>query len=308
MIICKICNQSFENDNLLLKHLRSHKITQAEYFQTHFPRRDKISGDIIKFKNKDYYFNTDFNDKRNLKKWFDSVSPEESKNYIIALFKERKERKNLIYSPSQAELRTLMFPGIKYINDNLGDYFKFCADLGFKNRFSQYELMDKPINISRRKIFVDTREKTPLVFKLKTISEALKFGDYALKDGSGKHDCYIERKSLGDFYGTLSMGYDRFCREIDRSVEANAYLIVIIESDINSVYAYPHLPHLRGKIKISPEFILHNMRTIAQKYENLQFLFVENRKESSRVIEKLFASEDEYRKVDLQYSYDIKKL
>jgi len=45
-----------------------------------------------------------------------------------------------------------------------------------------------------------------------------------------------------------------------------------------------------------------------QKYDDLQFLFVDNRKKASEVIQKLFSVDEQVRKVDLQLLYDINQL
>jgi hypothetical protein len=45
-----------------------------------------------------------------------------------------------------------------------------------------------------------------------------------------------------------------------------------------------------------------------QKYRNIQFIFVNNREEAVKVIEKLFSSNGEYKKIDLQYAYDTGRL
>jgi len=74
---CLECNKNFKSESSLLKHLRTHKISQAVYFQRYFPRFDKYDNSLIKFKNKEYYFNTDFNTLTNLALWLDKVSPEE---------------------------------------------------------------------------------------------------------------------------------------------------------------------------------------------------------------------------------------
>jgi len=41
----------------------------VEYYQTHEPRYDLLTGELINFKNKDYYFSNDFNNKISMKKW-----------------------------------------------------------------------------------------------------------------------------------------------------------------------------------------------------------------------------------------------
>lgn len=59
---------------------------------------------------------------------------------------------------------------------------------------------------------------------------------------------------------------------------------------------------------MTPEFIFHQVRDMIQKYDHIQFLFVKGRKESVRVIEKIFFSGCIYKKIDLQLAYDNKKL
>ena len=62
------------------------------------------------------------------------------------------------------------------------------------------------------------------------------------------------------------------------------------------------------KVKATPEFIFHRVRRISQKYPNVQFLFVDGRKEASRVIDRIFTSGCIHKKIDLQLAYDLKKL
>lgn len=306
-IVCKVCNLPFGSDTLLHRHLKTHKVSLASYYQTHYPRFDRFTGEIIKFKNKEFYFNSDFNDKTSLKKWIASNNKETVKSYVVEFLTNRKDRKGLVYTPTQVELRSLPIVGMKYINDNYGDYYQFCSNLGFKNKFSKYSFKTTVLN-RNFKIIVDSREQKPLKFLAKTEVGALKFGDYTLKNAEKRNDCYIERKSLSDLYGTLSGGFERFCREIDRSVEAGASLIVLVEGSIQDVYAFPYTRQVYGKINISPEFIFHNVRDILQRYPTVQFLFVDNREEAARVVETIFASGEDYKITDLQYAYDCKHL
>lgn len=64
-------------------------------------------------------------------------------------------------------------------------------------------------------IVIDTREQTPWGFPPEVAVEigTLKTGDYALKGDSA---FAIERKSKDDFLGTISTGWGRFCRELNR--------------------------------------------------------------------------------------------
>jgi len=100
------------------------------------------------------------------------------------------------------------------------------------------------------------------------------------------------------------MNYDRFCREIERAAEQDAYLIITVEDTLTNALSFPYLPHISKKIRATPEFIFHNVRKIIQKYPHVQFLFVKGRKESVRVSEKIFLSECLYKKIDLQLAYD----
>ena len=68
-ITCKICNEDFPANKNLHLHLRKHKIRVVEYYQKHYPKYDLHDGNIIKFKNRDQYFATDFNSKTNLRMW-----------------------------------------------------------------------------------------------------------------------------------------------------------------------------------------------------------------------------------------------
>ena len=207
----------------------------------------------------------------------------------------------MVYAPSQCELKSLPIPGTVYFDKIFGSYNNLCRSLGFKIKYYQEELLIKN-NISKLKIIIDNREQQELKFNIGSKFDTLNFGDYKLD--SNISDCYIERKSLADFYGTLSGGFERFTREIERAKSAGAYLVVLIESSFETVYTFRDTKRVKGKVNISPEFIFHNMRDLIQQFDNLQFLFVGNRKESSRVIEKIFASGTEYKNVDLQKLYD----
>ena len=257
METCKICNQDFSLDKDFNKHLKSHKLSQCEYYQTYYKRVDRYDGSLIKFKNKDFYFSTDFNSKITLKKWLKTADKEDIKTYLVSYLTNRKQKKGLTYTPTQVELKTLPICGIKYFNEIFDDYYKLCETLGFKNRFNKYLLNKKKFtDISRKMILTDSREQNALEFDNRQKVKGLKFGDYAMR-GS---DIVIERKSLSDFWGTLTGGYERFCREIQRAKDSDSYLVVVVEEPLTEVYGFPFRWQVRGKIKISPEVPLHNVR------------------------------------------------
>lgn len=306
MVNCAICKQEFEEDRGLHAHLKAHQLRVVEYYQTHFARYDKFDGSIIKFKSKEQYFSTDFNSALNLKKWLDAKPPEDVRDYCQNLLVKRRDRKGLIYSPTQVELRSLKFPGVNYYNKLFGDYYKLCSSLGLKNKFSKVEkFVYGTAYDNSYSILVDTREQLPLKFKRPIEIATLKFGDYAFGDSQATCNCHIERKSLADFVGTMTGGYERFEREIVRAKEAEGYLVILVEDSLSNALQFSSLPQLFKKgMKITPDFVFRRVRDLTQKYDHIQYLFVRDREESAAIIDKIFTCGCEYRKADLQYMYD----
>ena len=309
MVKCKICNKEFSGDKQLHSHLKAHKMRVVEYYQTQYPRYDLYTGEIIKFKNKEQYFETDFNNRVSLRKWLGGQTKNEAIKYLTELLKDRKKKKSLIYSPCQVELRSTVIPSIVFYEKYL-DYYKACKDLGFKNKYQDIRDEVKASHKGKDcKIYIDTREQNPLKINYPTEIKGLKFGDYTLSKKELTCNCYIERKSLADFISTMSvMNLDRFKREIERAKEDNANLIVLIEDSLSRALSFNYLPYISRKIKATPEFIFKNTRDLIQEYPHIQFLFVNGRKESVRVMKKIFFSECLYKKIDLQLAYDRKLL
>jgi hypothetical protein len=278
----------------------------VEYYQTYEPRRDLLTGELINFKNKDYYFSNDFNNKNSMKKWLGQQTPEVQKEYLKKLLLQRKEKHKLIYAPTEVELRSITSPPIPYYHKLFLDYYKLCSEIGLKIKYEYPRQELKSSIVEGFKIFIDTREQMPLIIDYETEIKGLKFGDYAINDLENK--CYIERKSISDFIGTMSGGFERFCREIERSVAAEANLIVLVERPLQECLSFQYLNYVSKKIKVTPEFVFFNVRELIQKYSNVQFLFVDGREECVRVMKKIFFSKGDYKKYDLQLMYDLKLL
>jgi len=310
-VACKVCEKEFQDSKSLHRHLKAHGLRIAEYYQQCHPRHDLYDGKFIKFKNKEQYFATDFNSRTNLKMWLKEAPEDDAKKYSINLLKARKVAKKLVYAPSQVELRTLMFPPVYYYDLLFGDYYKVCEKLGLKSKHNKFgEIMTgAAYNKDDYVIYIDTREQLPLDFDWPSEPKALKAGDYALSDPSITCNCHIERKSLSDFISTLSVkNFDRFEREIQRAEEEKIYLVVLVEDTLSNALSFKYLPYISKKIRVTPEFIFRNVRSLIQKYPHVQFLFVKNREESSRIIKKIFFSGCLHEKIDLQLAYDLKKL
>ena len=159
---CKVCDKSFDTERQLHAHLKAHKMRMAEYYQTYYPRHDKHDGKIIKFKSKDYYFENDFNSRTNLRLWLKDQEKEVAQEYCKNLLVTRKEKKNLIFAPTQVELRTLMMPAIQVYDALFDSYYDVCEEIGLISKYEKqtseydFELNADAIK-DRFKIYVDTR-------------------------------------------------------------------------------------------------------------------------------------------------------
>ena len=309
-IICKVDGKEFKDEKSLHLALRSYGLNKEKYYHQYYPKKDLLTGETINFKTKEQYFNSDFNDKNNMKKWLKQQPLDQAQKYCKSLLIKRKNEKNLIYSLTQIELRTIMSPSIISYNKIFDDYYQLCAEIGLENKYIHPNAITNQFKnklSSRDIIYIDTREQNWLKFNTPFEIKTLSFGDYTCSnDNCG---CYIERKSLSDFISTLSAGnFDRFKNEIDKSRRNNCNLIVIVEEKLANALSFQYLPHINKKIKATPEYIFHNVRSLIQDYSNLQFLFVDGRTEMKRVIESIFASKCFYSKVDLQLAYDMKAL
>jgi hypothetical protein len=309
-VICKIDGKEFKDEKSLHFALKGYGLNKVKYYQKYFERRDLLTNELINFKTKEQYLNSDFNDKNNMKKWLKQQPIDTAKEYCKNLLIKRKELKNLKYSPTQIELRTIMSPSIIFYNKIFGNYYSLCSSIGLKNKFKiNEEIKNNFKNKLSQKdtIYVDTREQSWLKFNTPFEIKTLSFGDYSCSNNNC--NCYIERKSLSDFISTLSIkNFDRFKNEIEKAKNNNSYIIVMIEEKLSNALSFQYLPHISKKIKATPEYIFHNVRDLLQQYDNLQFLFVDGRSEMTRVIESIFASNCSYKDFDLQLAYDIKNL
>lgn len=309
-VICKVDGREFKDEKSLHLALKGYGLNKVKYYQTYYERRDLLTNELINFKSKEQYFNSDFNDKNNLKKWLKQQSIEKAQEYCKQLLIKRKELKNLVYAPSQVELRTIMAPSVIFYNKIFKDYYQICSDIGLENKFIHPNTIENHFKnklTQRDIIYVDTREQSWLKFNTPFEIKTLSFGDYTCTNNNC--NCFIERKSLSDFISTLSVkNYDRFKNEIEKARKNNSYIIVMIEETLSNSLSFQYLPHISKKIKATPEYIFHNVRELLQNYDNLQFLFVDGRKEMTRLIESIFASKCFYKKIDLQLAYDMKVL
>jgi ERCC4-type nuclease len=137
-------------------------------------------------------------------------------------------------------------------------------------------------------IIQDTREQSPLEFNHELVERVdvmkLDVGDYACRFKNG----YVpfvrfERKSIGDLFGTLGKGHDRFKREIVRAAMYEVRLILIIEGTLTKVlkgYEYSNMPGAT---------IIKIIFSLWERY-NMYPVFCKNKDECSRYIVEFFAA------------------
>ncbi len=303
---CEICNEQYDGE-AFVKHLRKHKIKIEDYYLKYLPRFDHFSQEPIRFKTREQYLYSMFNTRTNMINFFkqneknQGNSPELNRwaaKEIVAL---RQSFRDFKYVPSTIEARTSLLPTPLLMEKYDFDYNKLWKSVS-KTIIAKYDYSEilRFKNLKDLKIIIDTREQKPLSFDCSTIVQGLKYGDYATYPSCG---LVIERKSLPDLCGTLSAGYERFQREIERAIAAKEMLLVCVETDVNTLQSFNYLPHFRH-IKASPEFICHRMRELCQKYPEIQFLLVKNRALMAPTIKKILTLKSNPAQIDFQYHFD----
>ena len=302
-MICKECNQEFKSLGGLHTHIsKTHGMLLGAYYVTHFPRFNKLTGNPIPYKNYNQYLEEDFSDKKQLVKWCYRMPIGEVKQYLLDLLRKRILKKDLKSLPTANELATInMMPSIFVFEDFFLHYQKVSDILGLSIRL---ELEAKLPHYHRgdMEILIDTREQQPLEFSNSRILK-LEFGDYtAAKDYYSK--TFVERKSMQDFIGTMSQGFERFCNEMERAANLNAYLYVVVDGTVEGTKKF----HKFNAHQAKTSFIFSRMREIQQKYANCQFVFSGGRDNSEKLIPKLLFYGPDAWGVDVQYFVDKQRL
>jgi len=305
ILTCKLCNQSFDELSELDSHIKLHKIKKESYYRKYYPRNDLFTGDPISFTNSEFYLTSLFNNKNSLKAYFKNNNSAENTSICLRLIKARMNFKKLNYIPCQVEARSLVLPAVSTML-GLFDYEEKLIDFGLKKKlkYDGFDIKKFPVGVPES-IVIDTREKKPLTLKTQTETIKLDHGDYATSTDS---KFCIERKSLTDLVSTISGGYDRFLRELDGAKKEKKKIVVLVEDKITNCLAFNKIPYYARMIKAQPSFIFHRIRHILQNYKDVQFLFIDGRKEAARFVEFLLVYGNKVAKYDLQYLYDTKQL
>ena len=137
----------------------------------------------------------------------------------------------------------------------------------------------------------DTREARPLMFENlltdapieQIVVEKLSYGDYSAHHNGVACNIYFERKGLGDLFGTLGKGYQRFKKEIARcSLDGNKLVIVIEGSILNILRGYKHS-------QMSGPGVFRTLCTLYVKY-GVQFVCFNDRNDMATYIVETFSA------------------
>lgn len=301
--ICKACGQEFKSDNALHKHVKVHNLTVAEYYTTYYPRKNKLTGDPLPYKNKSDYFNIDFSTREQMIEWCNTHNNKEDiREYILKQLRIRVEKNKSKYCPNHIEIEINKLPTIDIYKRNFGGYGQACQRLGIEpiyNKGIKQNLFLQNDKVKETVIHIDTREQKPLFFK-NSKDHKLDFGDYTI-GGENYTYTYVDRKSEGDFKGTMTVGFDRFKKELERARQFNAYLYIVTESSIDKIIKN----NKYGSYSSNLSYVWHNMRILTHEFKgHCQFVFSGNRPNSQLLIPNLLYYGKNLWNVDIQYLLD----
>ncbi len=134
-------------------------------------------------------------------------------------------------------------------------------------------MADKPDIV----LVVDTREQRPYAFVTPCEVGTLQAGDYSVKGYEAR--VAVERKSMEDLLGTMTVGRERFTRELERAA-GMGFFAVVVEGTWGDLAAG------RYRSKMSPASATGTVLSWTVRYR-VPFLFVGTRDEGARVTERL---------------------
>jgi len=138
-------------------------------------------------------------------------------------------------------------------------------------------------------ILVDTREQAPLYFGgAETRLATLATGDYSIAVGDRDLSdiIAIERKSMGDLFGTVGAGRERFERELERS-RTLRYFGIVIEATMPEILAGARFS------RISPKAVVGSLLSWSVKF-GAHVFFTGDRRAAAATTRKLLTKAAEY--------------
>ena len=298
---CKECDQEYGSLRSLHAHIKKHDVLLGDYYVKHFQRKDKLTGELIPFKKYDQYFHTSFLNASNMRKWCKTAPKEEVEDFVINSIKDKLTSKNIKAGPPALYLETSGLPDMEICKEIFGSYNAACEKFGMLPMLAGQLPKEFDDDFSHSNILIDTREQRPLPFKN---SELLKLdvGDYGVS-GELYDYTFVDRKSYQDFGATVTGGYARFVKELERCRSLGCFLFIVIECDFDQIYWKNKSVYK----KFNLGYVLHSMRNIQAEYSDCcQFVFSGSREESVKLIPKVLVLGQKLWKVDLQYFWNKK--
>jgi len=300
--VCKICDETFSTEKSLHAHIKKHKIFLPEYYVTFYPRKNLLTGQQIPFKDKNQYFSTYFSNADEMEEWLRDAPQEKAQEVILSSLENRIKTKGLKYAPTHLELRLHDLPKIETFRKYFSSYNEACKRLQVEPLLNQginAKFLKENKNLKNIEILIDTREQQPLKFE-KSKSQKLDFGDYTAS-GEFYSNTYIDRKSETDFKSTMTVGFERFKRELERAGAFNSFLYVVIESSVERIIKNnDYGPH-----RSNMAYVWHQMRILSHEFpRKCQFIFSGGRNRSEKLIPLLLYAGEEMWNSDIQYYID----
>lgn len=293
---CKECGSGFESLRSLHAHIKKHKMILGDYYVKHYARKNKLTGELLPFKNYKDYFSKDFSQPQQLLEWIEKSEDYEVKDYIIELLHKRTIDKGIDYGPTELELISSGLPSVEVFKKYFGSYTYACEEIGIKPLLGGKLPKEFFDDYSDFKILIDTREQQPLKFKNyeKYKSDV---GDYSVESCDYDYT-HVDRKSFGDFCGTTTVGYARFCKELDRCRTLGCYMFVVVEVALDEMEMHNKKSYKKYKL----DYVFHNMRKIQKQYRDCcQFVFSGSREMSELLIPKILVMGKQLWNTDMQY-------
>ena len=298
---CKECEVSFDALKSLHAHIKKHDMLLGDYYVKHFQRKNKLTGELLPFKNYDDYFERDFSQPHQLMEWCDTAPFGAVKNYIGEILNKKIKSKNLKSGLSSIELITNGLPEIDVYKKYFGSYTDACKNCLVEPMFGQKLPKEFWNDYSNVNILVDTREQQPLKFKKSKIMK-LDIGDYAV-GGDLYNYTHVDRKSFADFCATVTNSYARFSKELDRCRSLGCYLFIVIEAPLHGMAEY----NKQSYKKFNLNYVFHSMRSLQRDYSDCcQFVFSGSRELSVELTPKLLVLGKSLWKTDIQYFWSKK--
>lgn len=297
--ICKVCGASFDTEKGLHLHIKKkHNMMLGEYYTKYYPRYNLLTKKVLPFKNKQEYFSFDFSNDSQMRKWIETNEDKDQvKKWMLESLKNRIKEKSLQKAPCCIELDTVKhLPSMDLYEKIFGSYEKACEIIKVCPSFRTNLQISKEVDPKNVTVCIDTREQKPLKFS-NSIVQKLFVGDYTLTEENYTYT-FVDRKSESDFKSTMSQGVERFKREIERAKKLGIFLYVVTESSVEKIEDRNRFQKWGSS---NCEYIFHNMREILHQYDNIQFVFSKNRKNSEAIIPYLLMYGEDLWNIDVQY-------